>query len=159
MVEGYYETKWSKGWMPVYIPELAERIQKYGVRFSTHLAIAPTSTSALIIGATESTEPIKEYVSNKTGTYNCKQLAPHLKEYREYYQLAWEISNERLFELASIRQKYIDQGQSINQYDEGNYSSFEIFKEILYAEKLGLKSLYYFVPRKAELDECESCSS
>jgi len=138
---------------------IREDLMKYGIRFSYHLAIAPTSTSARVINATESTEPIIDLFTIDEGTYILPNLVPNIKEFREYYQSAYEIPNKTLIELASIRQQFIDQAQSITLYYKNPNSAFEIIRDIIYAETLGIKTLYYMKSLKSQIDEnkCESC--
>ena len=127
-------------------------------RFATIYSIAPTSTSSLLIGATEGTEPITKHIIEKTGTYSTKQVAPSLLEYGNNYELSYDIPTRDLYEHASIRQKtYLDQGQSINTYSRGNTKASTIIDDIILAESLGLLSLYYLQTGTVEI--CESCGA
>jgi len=174
----FNETKWKDGWLPIdrfkdlfnslanqkqkdRWEELRKDIKEYGVRFGTHFATAPGSTSSLfLINGTESTEPVKQLVANKTGTYSCKQFVPNIRKWGINYQLAWEIPNNVLYKHAAVRQIFIDQGQSINSYTDNPQSAFETFKDIIQANLLGLKGLYYLNMKKGEIhDACENCSS
>jgi len=129
-------------------------------RFSTIFAIAPTATSSIIIGATEGIEPVVKLIAEKTGTYSNKQLAPDLARLRGQYELAFDIPTKALYDLAAVRQKYLlDQGQSINTYITNTNSAYEIISEIIYAEEVGLKSLYYLQSQNSEVEICESCAS
>jgi len=128
-------------------------------RFSTLFSIAPTATSSIIIGATEGIEPVVNMVSEKTGTYSNKQLAPDLANLRGKYELAFDIPTKALYDLAAVRQRYLDQGQSVNTYITNTESAYEILSDIIYAEKVGLKSLYYLQSKNTEVEVCESCSS
>ena len=130
-------------------------------RFATLFAIAPTSTSSLIINATEGIEPIGKLIKEKTGTYSSKQLAPELAEYGTNYELAFTIPTKSLYDLAAIREEILlDQGQSINTYYLDITSSKQIWDDIIYAESIGLKSLYYLqTSTGAEQEACDSCGS
>ena len=127
-------------------------------RFATLFACPPGATNALIIGATEGTEPVSKLLSEKTGTYSSKQLVPELDTLGMNYQLANEIPTKTLYDLAAIRQEYLDQGQSINTYAKDPSSAYEVINDIIYAESIGLKSLYYLQSNTA-LEECESCGA
>jgi ribonucleoside-diphosphate reductase alpha chain len=129
-------------------------------RFATLFAIAPTATSSIIIGATEGIEPVVKLISEKTGTYSNKQLAPDLANLKGKYELAFDIPTKTLYDLAAIRQKHLlDQGQSINTYMANTTSAYEIWQNIIYAEKVGLKSLYYLQSKNSSVEVCESCAS
>jgi len=141
---------------------LREDLKRIGARFSTVMAIAPTATSGLILNSTEGIEPPRKFVSIKTGTYNCKQLVPNLNKYRQFYKLAWDISPESMINRASVRQRWVDQGQSFSlYYFDRNDSAYEVLKDIVLAEIRGLKGLYYAHSPKEdeEIEVCESCSS
>jgi len=175
----FRNSKWSNGWLPIdYNKELFDKyadtwqhhrwadlrnaIMSYGIRFSTHFAIAPTATSALSIkgGSTESINPPKNLFQQKTGTINGVQLAPQFNKYGKWYQTAYEVPNERLIELAAIRQLFLDQAQSVDTFYANPDSAFDVIKDIIFAEKQGLKTLYYANSLKAiEKEVCESCSS
>jgi len=140
--------------------ELREEMVKYGVRFELLMSIPPGATSSLVLNFTEGIEPIRELKIMKEGTYTLPFIVPNLQKNRMYYEKAWEIPTKQILELAAIRQKFLDQSQSLNLYQVNPDSAYEIISDILYAEKLGLKSLYYFNSlKKGEIEEvCEGCA-
>lgn len=145
-----YKHDWSK---------LKESIAKYGVRFEYHMSIPPGATSSAVFALTEGIEPIRDIVMKKEGTYNMTILAPNLKKNWKYYERAWDIPTEHLLRLAAVRQKFLDQSQSLNIYVQNPDSAYEVFNIIDMAETLGLKSLYYFNSLKQDTEEvCESCA-
>ena len=170
----FNESKWREGKTPVHISllnkssnlkfdidmdkwnKLAENIKNYGVRFSFHGAIAPTATSGKSVSATESIEPIVDLFFVEEGIQTLPSLAPNLKKNREYYERCWDIPAKTIIELAAIRQRYIDQSQSLNLYYVKPDSAKELWDDIQYAMDLGLKTL----PKSNfELEEvCESCT-
>ncbi len=174
-------------------------LEGYGERFTTRIAIAPTTSSSFILGqVSPSIEPL-------AGNYFIKDLAkgkftyknPYLKELLEKYgkdnDKIWksiassggsvqhldfltdrekmifktfsEISQLEIVQQAAARQKYIDQGQSLNLMIHPETSVKEINKLLIEAWKLGIKTLYY--QRSANLaqqvsrniNECISCES
>ena len=139
---------------------LRSHIMTYGVRFSYHFAIAPTQTSGLAISSTEGIDPITELFTVKSGTYDIPYLAPNLVQNRQYYENAFDIDNKDIIELAAIRQAFLDQSQSVSLYYKTTNSASEIINDIIYAESLGVKTLYYLHAAKSDTkDICESCSA
>jgi len=161
-----YEKHFKENNLPFNFPyrhnweQLKKDIKQYGVRFEYHLSIPPGATSSAVFNMTEGIEPIRELIIKKEGTYNITYLAPNLKDNASYYETAWDLSMDTILNLAAVRQKFLDQGQSLNVYVKNPDSAFEIFNILNKAEKLGLKSLYYFNSlKKDETEEvCESCS-
>jgi len=169
-------TSWDKGLFPWELSKLPKEyhfemkkdwealrkeLKEFGIRFENLFSIAPTQTSGLVINSTEGIEPIRQYKIIKEGTYTLPFLVPNLNKNRMYYELAWDIPTKRILELAAIRQKFLDQSQSVNAYYKNPDSAFEIVYDIIEAEKLGVKTLYYMNTLKAEAEYeiCESCSS
>ncbi len=66
------------------------------------------------------------------------------KEEKEVFQTAREINQHAIIKQAAQRQKYIDQGQSINLFFASNSSPKYIHEVHIAAWESGLKSLYYF---------------
>lgn len=76
-----------------------------------------------------------------------------------------EISQLEIIQQAAIRQKYVDQGQSLNLNIPSNLPVKEVNKLMIEAWKLGVKSLYYQRSQSVskelvnELVSCESCEA
>lgn len=84
---------------------------------------------------------------------------------RDVFKTFAEIDPNVIIDLASVRQQYIDQSQSINLMLDPSTSVKDINALYLRAWKKGVKSLYYsFSMSKAQsltrkkLDECTSCA-
>jgi ribonucleotide reductase alpha subunit len=75
----------------------------------------------------------------------------------------FNISNTDVIELAAIRQKFLCMGQSVSLAYKKLSSAFEHVNNIIRAEELGLKTIYYSHTQKADIDEeeeiCEACGS
>ncbi len=175
--EGFNETQWAAGFYPLlkanklamnlvkYKPnfkkwdELSKQIQKYGLRNSQLIAIAPTATSGKSINATESIEPIQDFIYKEDGKSNVITLAPNITQNSIYYKRAIECDQYQLIRLAAIRQCYIDQSQSINLYFKKVKSLTNFTLIHLYGFSLGIKTFYYCKTEKEEIDYvCESCT-
>lgn len=175
----YDKSKWAQGVFPHELSILHNResalnfplkmdwevlrveLKKYGIRNEYLMAIAPTATSGQCIGATPGVDAPRKLKTIVEGTYSLPFVVPNLRENREYYQTTFSIPNKDTIELAAVRQKFICMGQSVSLAYANPDSAYEVINDIMYAEELGLKSLYYtYTPLPTDLDEvCESCSS
>ena len=141
---------------------LRPELLKYGIRNSRILAIAPTATSGKTINATEGVDAPRKLKTIQEGTYSLPFVVPNLRENREYYQTTFEVNNKDVIELAAIRQKFLCMSQSVSLAYSTLSSAYEHVTNIMYAEELGMKTIYYTHTRKAgdeEPEACESCSS
>lgn len=146
---------------------LRASIQKYGMRNSTVSALMPSETSSQISNATNGIEPARGLItvkSSKDGVM--KQVVPEFKRLKDQYEVLWDMPNTRGYlELVAIMQKFIDQTISANtNYDPGKYPSTrvpmqELLKDLLYAYKLGIKTLYYHNTRDGASDNQLDISS
>lgn len=174
---GFDETLWALGELPItkankqaldlvnYKPDmnkwkiLSNEIKKYGLRNAQLMAIAPTATSGKSINATESIEPIQDFIYKEDGKSNVITLAPNISQNSIYYKRAIECDQYQLIRLAAIRQCYIDQSQSINMYFKKVKSLTDFTLLHLYGFSLGIKTYYYCKTEKEEIDYvCESCT-
>lgn len=69
---------------------------------------------------------------------------------KEVFKTAMEIDQRWLVELAADRQKYVDQGQSLNLFFPATVSIKYLHSVHFLAYKLGLKSLYYLRSEKVK---------
>jgi len=173
----FYQTKWAQGKFPHELSilpdefrhqlrynweELRVDLLKYGIRNERLLAIAPTSTSGKCINATPGVDVPKQFKTIEEGTYSLPFVVPNLKSNREYYTTRFNTSNRDVIELAAIRQRFLCMSQSVSLAYSDPRSAHEVISNIIYAEQLGLKSLYYSHSQKmGETGEegCESCGS
>lgn len=148
-----------------------------GRRNSTLMAVAPTTSSAFILGQTsQSIEPlwsnnyVKDVAKAKVTVQNPylrEVLAKYGKDTREtwidirnhdgsvqhldyltehekdVFKTFSEINQYEVLNQASVRQKYIDQGQSLNIMVNPKTSAKELNDLHLYAWENGIKTLYY----------------
>jgi len=191
------ETKYSLGIMPIdtYKKEvdtladpmyykdwnkLREDAKKYGIRNSTLMALMPAETSAQISNSTNGIEPVRSLVSVKQSKDGVlKQVVPEVRKLKRKYDLLWDqVSPEGYIKIASVLQKFIDQGISVNTsynpkyYDDEQIPMSVMIQHLLMFYKYGGKQLYYFNTNDGageidvgtplalgELDDesCESC--
>lgn len=175
--EKFYETEWAKGKVPYdkriktvdsltnYRPnkerwnDLRQNIIKYGLRNAQIMAIAPTATSGKSINALESIEPIQNFFYKEEGTITVPTIVSNFRKNNQYYKLAFECDQEMLLKLAAVRQKWIDQAQSINVYIKKPDSLMDLIQLHFLGFYYGIKT-YYYLKQQKETDSyvCESCS-
>ena len=92
-----------------------------------------------------------------------QQLQCLTQEEKNVFRTFPEISQKEIITHAAIRQKYIDQGQSLNITIPPETTAKEINQLLIYAWESGIKSLYYQHSTNAaqafyrKLNECTSC--
>lgn len=146
---------------------LREKI-KGGMRNGYLMAVAPTSSISILTGTTQAIEPVfkrKWFEENLSGLIPV--VVPNLSpDTWNYYVSAYELDQTILIKAASIRQKWIDQGQSLNIFITLDKASGKYLNEIYtLAWKLGLKSTYYLRSQSPQISndvedrsmECVGC--
>jgi len=126
-------------------------IKEYGLRNSTVTAQMPCESSSVITNATNGIEPIRSLIVAKTSKQGVlRQVAPDIAKLKNKYQFAFDLDgNKGITNIAAVIQKWMDQAISTNHYY--NYKKYEgnqlpmsvVIKDIMYAYKMGLKTLYY----------------
>ena len=148
--------------------ELRERVKKQGMRNGYLMAVAPTSSISILTGTTQAIEPVfkrKWFEENLSGLIPV--VVPNLSpETWSYYTPAYDLNQTILIKAAAIRQKWIDQGQSLNIFITLDKASGRYLNEIyMLAWRLGLKSTYYLRSQSPEVSnevedrsmECVGC--
>ncbi len=126
--------------------DLRAKVKSQGIRNGYLMAIAPTSSISILVGTTQTIEPIyrkKWFEENLSGMI--PNVVPNLTlDSFNYYKNAYEITQTDIIKAAAIRQKWIDQGQSVNIFMDLSKASGKYLNEIYtLAWRLGLKSTYY----------------
>lgn len=176
-----------------------EILKGYGMRNTTLMAIAPTTSSSAILGQTS--PGIEPFSSNyykaglskgnfmRKNKYLKKVLIEkgidneeiwrsimlnhgsvlHLEELTDEEKAVFktfkEISQLEIIQQAAIRQKYIDQAQSLNINIPSSLPIKDVNQLIIEAWKLGVKTLYYQRSQSVSkelvnnLVVCSSCES
>ena len=75
------------------------------------------------------------------------------------YKNAHLIDQSWSIRAAGVRQRHIDQAQSMNLYITNEYTMRGVLNLYLQAWECGVKTIYYIRSRSLEVEECESCSS
>lgn len=176
-----------------------EVMKGYGYRNAYLTAIAPTKSTAFILGqVSEGIEPyttnyyIKDLAKIKVTVKNPEliklldskgqntdevwdfiaknngsvQTLDILNDHeKKVFKTFMEISQKELIIQASIRQKYIDQAQSLNLMIHPDVSADDYNELIMFGMEQGIKSYYYHISISAaqtftqNLLNCESCGA
>jgi ribonucleoside-diphosphate reductase alpha chain len=129
---------------------------KTGMRNGYLMAVAPTSSISILSGTTQTIEPVykrKWFEENLSGLIPV--VVPNLSpDTYMYYTSAYELDQTVLVKAAAIRQKWIDQGQSLNIFIDSTKASARYLNEIYtLGWKLGIKSFYYLRSQSPEAKE------
>lgn len=141
--------------------ELEEKVKKQGMRNGYLLAVAPTSSTSIIAGTTAGIDPVmnKYFLEEKKGAM-LPRVAPDLSmDTYWYYTDAYHVDQNWSIEASGIRQRHIDQAQSMNFYITNEYTMRQVLNLYLKAWKCGVKTVYYVRSKSLEVEECTSCSS
>ncbi|WP_333784029.1 ribonucleoside-diphosphate reductase subunit alpha [Thermocrinis sp.] len=141
---------------------LAEEVKNYGIRNAYLLALMPTGSTSLIIGATPSIDPIfAKFYKEENMSGILPQVPPEIDKYFWHYKSAYNINQEWSIKAAAERQKWIDQAQSLNLFvDPENIDGPTLSRLYELAWELGLKTVYYCRSKSlTDIEECESCAT
>jgi len=134
--------------------ELRTKVKAQGMRNGYLMAVAPTSSISILTGTTQAIEPVfkrKWFEENLSGLIPV--VVPKLSpDTWAYYTPAYDLDQRVLIKAAAIRQKWIDQGQSLNIFITLDKASGKYLNDIyMLAWKLGLKSTYYLRSQSPEI--------
>ena len=111
---------------------LKEKVKNDGMRNGYLMAVAPTSSISILTGTTQAIEPVykrKWFEENLSGLIPV--VAPNLSaETWSYYTPSYDLNQNILIKAGAIRQKWIDQGQSLNIFISLDKASGKYLNEI-----------------------------
>lgn len=141
--------------------ELKKKVAEYGLRNGYLLAVAPTSSTSIIAGTTAGLDPImNRYFLEEKKNGLMPRVAPELSmETFWYYKNAHVIDQTWSVRACGVRQRHIDQAQSMNLYITNEYTFRKVLNLYILAWEEGVKTIYYIRSKSLEVEECESCSS
>ena len=149
---GYDSAEWQ---------DVRKTVALQGMRNAYLLAVAPTSSTSIIAGTTAGLDPIMKrfFLEEKKGSM-LPRVAPELSDETYWmYKSAYLINQKWSVRASGIRQRHIDQAQSMNLYITNDFTMRQILDLYLLAWKEGVKTIYYVRSKSLEVEECESCSS
>lgn len=149
---GYDSQKWQS---------LAADVARKGMRNAYLLAIAPTSSTGIIAGTTAGVDPVMKrfFLEEKKGAM-LPRVAPELSDKTYWlYKGAYLMDQSWSMRAAGVRQRHIDQAQSVNLYITNDFTMRQVLNLYLLAWECGVKTIYYVRSKSLEVEECESCAS
>ena len=149
---GYDSAEWQ---------DVHKTVALQGMRNAYLLAVAPTSSTSIIAGTTAGLDPIMKrfFLEEKKGSM-LPRVAPELSDETYWmYKSAYLINQKWSVRASGVRQRHIDQAQSMNLYITNDFTMRQILDLYLLAWKEGVKTIYYVRSKSLEVEECESCSS
>lgn len=149
---GYTSEKWK---------DLQRSVCENGMRNAYLLAIAPTSSTSVLSGTTAGVDPVMKrfYLEEKKGSM-LPRVAPELSiNTWWYYKPAHTIDQTWSIKAAGVRQRHIDQAQSMNLYITNEFTMRQVLNLYIEAWKAGVKTIYYVRSKSLEVEDCDSCSA
>lgn len=148
----YKDAKWNK---------LREEVKANGLRNGYIMAVAPTGSTSIIAATSAGVDPVmnRYFLEEKKGSI-LPRVAPDLTPQSFWlYENAHELDQNFVIEAAAIRQRHIDQAQSINFYITTDFTMRKILNLYIKAAKEKLKSVYYVRSKSLEVEDCDYCAS
>lgn len=155
-------THFSKEWM-----EAFDLVEKHGLRNAELTAIAPNTSSSLLMGATASVNPVfSRFFIEKNQKGAVPRVVKHLNDRAWFYTEAKKINSVEYVKIMSKISKWTTQGVSMELLFDLNkeIKAKDIYETIMCAWKEKCKSIYYTRTIQkntnilSEKEECESCS-
>jgi ribonucleoside-diphosphate reductase alpha chain len=151
----------------IYIPSpedcrrLMEDIMKYGLYHAYRQAIAPTQSIAYVQNSTSSIMPNTQIIETRTyGETQTYYPMPYLsrQNYTLYWKTAYNMNQKRIIDMVATFQKHVDQGISCILFVPDDIPTEQLAHYMVYANHVGLKSLYYVRTKNTTASECEACA-
>lgn len=151
-LRGYNSDQWQN---------LKKEVAESGMRNAYLLAVAPTSSTSIVTGTSAGVDPVmNKYYLEEKKTGLLARVAPELSpKTLWYYKNAHYIDQTWSVRAGAVRQRHIDQAQSMNLYITNEYTFRKVLDLYIQAYEQGLKTIYYVRSKSLEVEECESCSS
>lgn len=141
--------------------QLRAKVAKEGIRNGWLMAVAPTSSTSMLAGTTAGLDPImnRYYLEEKKNGL-VPRVAPDLSPRTFWkYKNAHYIDQQWSIRAGGVRQRHVDQAQSMNLYITNEYTLRQVLNLYILAWESGVKTIYYIRSRSLEVEECEVCSS
>ena len=119
--------------------------------------------SSVVSNSTNGIEPPRDALSyKKSKAGSVPILVPGWDKYKKYYEFAYDIGdNTHNLKIVAAIAKWLDMGVSTNiyyrylDYPDGKLPDMTVIKDILFAYKMGIPTLYYNnTDTTTEMDDC-----
>ncbi|MFP5527056.1 ribonucleoside-diphosphate reductase subunit alpha [Peptococcus simiae] len=149
---GYTSDRWQA---------LAAKVAQTGMRNGYLMAIAPTSSTSIIAATSPGVDPImNRFFLEEKKDGLMPRVAPELSDATFwFYKSAHLLDQTYSVKASGIRQRHIDQAQSMNLYITNDYTFRKVLNLYILAWECGVKTIYYIRSKSLEVEECEACSS
>lgn len=132
----YVDDKWSK---------LKSKVKQYGMRNGYLLAVSPNTLTSIIAGTTKGIEPVYSRLYKEQRNYEVlTRIAPELNQ-RTYwlYKAAHSIDQNWSIKACGVRQRHIDQSQSLSLYVTSDYTYRQLLALYILAWQNKVKTIHY----------------
>lgn len=155
-------SKFAEKWTEVF-----NLVKKHGLRNGELSAIAPNTSTSLLMGATASVNPtFLRFFIEKNQKGAVPRVVKYLKDRAWFYPEFKNVDPELYVKMMSRIGKWITQGVSMELLFDlnKNIKAKDIYNTLLTAWKEGCKSVYYIrtIQKNTNItkdkEECESCS-
>ncbi|WII40379.1 class 1b ribonucleoside-diphosphate reductase subunit alpha [Paenibacillus thiaminolyticus] len=138
---------------------LKEQVMEHGLYHAYRLAIAPTGSISYLQSSTASIAPITQRIEEREyGDSKTIYPMPYITDENYfYYKEAYDMDMFNLIDLVADVQVHVDQAISTVLFVKDDLTTRDLAKYYIYAQKKGLKTLYYTRTKKKTIDECVSC--
>ncbi|WP_294725947.1 ribonucleoside-diphosphate reductase subunit alpha [uncultured Fusobacterium sp.] len=155
-------SKFSQKWKEVF-----ELVKEYGIRNGELTAVAPNTSTSLLMGSTASVNPtFSRFYIEKNQKGAVPRVVKYLKDRAWFYPEFKNVDPQTYVKIMGIIGKWTTQGVSMELIFDlnKNIRAKDIYDTLMTAWKEGCKSVYYIrtIQKSTnimnEKEECESCS-
>jgi ribonucleoside-diphosphate reductase alpha chain len=145
-----------------YEDNLRSNILNYGLRNGSLLAIAPNTSTSVLLGCSSSFLPVfNKFFIDKNSKGSVPVFAKYLSpETFWYYQENKNLDQQHIINITSALQQWTDQGISMEWYiDVNRVEAIDFYNLYMNAWKQKCKTVYYIRQLKLKKEECISCAN
>ena len=121
--------------------------------------MAPTSSTSILVSRRRRRPHHGALAEEKKGAILPRASRGPFREDVPVLQSAHTVDQNWSVRAAGVRQRHIDQAQSVNLYITNDFTFRQVLALYIKAYEEGVKTIYYVRSKSLEVEECESCSS